>query len=458
MNKNILEYNLILDVDSYKFGHPGLYPEDMIGMHDYGEARIKGEVMVPAGIAMWIQKTLLTPITTAMVDEAEALSNAHVGPDVFDRTPWDYIVKQYNGYMPFIIHAVPEGMPVASQTSLYTIDCLDPKLFWLGSYLETTVQRGIWYPTTIASNDRKNWLALKKYYDAYSDNPSMLEFSLHDFGGRGVTSEETAQIGGFAHLIYFMGSDTVSGVRAANFYYNSPMSAFSVVATQHSIQCSFGNDNQRGYLKRVLDKHAKPGKIVSIVIDGYDVYREANLLCTAFKDQIVKSGAKIVFRPDSGDALKIIPKLLKMQEDAFGFTVNSKGKKVINNVGIIQGDGIDHAMMIRIMDKVVRLGYAPESVIYGSGGALLQKVDRDTYKFAQKAANGLFKKPFESIGKWVGIFKDPITDPGKKSKSGNMTTANMVKFYEYDANLGKGVLLVHDDLETIRKRAKSNLD
>jgi nicotinamide phosphoribosyltransferase len=46
---------------------------------------------------------------------------------------------------------------------------------------------------------------------------------------------------------------------------------------------------------------------------------------------------------------------------------------------------------------------------------LLQKVNRDTYKFAQKASAILVNKS------WKPIFKDPITDPGKKSKAGRLT-------------------------------------
>jgi nicotinamide phosphoribosyltransferase len=422
--KKSLDFNVVLDADSYKPSHPSVYPSDIEGMQAYVEPRISGETIVPFGIQMWVLKQLTKKITREMVNEAEAFSSAHgVG---LDREPWDYIIDKYDGYLPVKIKAVREGLPISSSNAIVTIECLDPKLFWLTSYIETSLQRAVWYPTTIASNDFKIRKLIESYFrlsvdeatedgDARAKYPGLV-FMLHDFGGRGVSSEESAQIGGAAHLVNFAGSDTMSGIRAANFYYFCGMSAFSVPATEHSVQCSFGPDRQYDYLKKVLDTYAKSGRIVSIVLDGYDVYREAEMLCTTFKDQIVESGARIVFRPDSGDPLEVIPRLLEMQEKYFGATVNKKGFKVINNVGIIQGDGIDYDMIEAISKKVVGLGYSICNLVFGSGGSLLQKVNRDTFKFAQKVC------AIKVNGEWREVAKDPITDPGKKSKAGFLNT------------------------------------
>jgi nicotinamide phosphoribosyltransferase len=129
---------------------------------------------------------------------------------------------------------------------------------------------------------------------------------------------------------------------------------------------------------------------------------------------IIASGAKVVFRPDSGDMMQVVPRILQMQAGAFGTTVTSKGYKKINNVGIIQGDGVDHMNIKSLLGRVLAMGYSADNVIFGSGGALLQKVNRDTFKFAQKASAVL------KGDKWVGIAKKPITDPGKSSKSGRV--------------------------------------
>lgn len=407
-----LKTNLILMTDSYKLSHFAAYPKEVRGMFSYIEARSKGDIMVPFGLQLFIKKYLTTPITLADVDEAEAFAKAHGEP--FNRAGWEKVVNVHNGYLPLTIRAVPEGTRVPSGNAIVTVECTDPDLPWLASYIETALLRAVWYGTTIATNDYKNWRAIRRFALETSDTEDLVPFTLHDFGGRGVSSGESAEVAGAAHLVYFMGSDTIEGVRAANHYYNSPMSAFSVPATEHSIQCSYGQMNQREYLETVIDQYAKPGAIVSIVIDGYDTFREAQTLCS-FKEKIIASGGRIVFRPDSGDPLEIIPRLLQMQEMAFGATINTKGFKVINNVGIIQGDGVDHDSMVAILEKITSLGYSASNIVFGSGGGLLQKVNRDTYKFAMKASAVLVGK------KWVDIFKDPVTDPGKKSKSGRLS-------------------------------------
>ena len=198
----------------------------------YLEARSKGDTIVPFGMQMWLMKNMMTPITMDNIDEAEAFAKPHGEP--FNRAPWEKIVNVYGGYFPMTIRAVPEGLRVPSQNILASTECTDPDLFWLSSNLETNMQRGFWSPTTIASNDYKNWRAIRRYAAESSDDLSMVPFTLHDFGGRGVSSSETAEIGGAAHLVYFMGSDTIEGVRAANFYYNNPMAAFSVPASEHT--------------------------------------------------------------------------------------------------------------------------------------------------------------------------------------------------------------------------------
>lgn len=411
-----LNANFILNADSYKLSQFGtVWPRGIKAMTSYGEPRRKGEMMVPFGFQMHILKTLMAPITQEDIEEAAEFAEAHGEP--FNREGWEYILEKYEGYIPVKIYAVPEGTRVPSQNILYRIDCEDEKVFWLSSYIETQFQRGVWYPTAIASNDLKNWRLIRRYWMETADAEVMdalLGFTLHDFGGRGVTCEEQAQIGGAAHLVFFKGSDTISGVRAANLFYDCIMAAFSVPATEHSIQCAWGPAHQKEYLEAVLATYAKPGKLVSMVLDGYDVFREARLLCS-MHEMIKASGARVVFRPDSGDPLEVIPRILKMQEEAFGSTVNSKGYKVINNVGIIQGDGVNTEMIGKILELVTSLGYSAANIVFGSGGALLQKVDRDTYAFAQKAS-AIFIN-----GKWKPIFKDPVTDSGKKSKSGLLT-------------------------------------
>lgn len=436
-----LQYNVILDTDSYKLSHPFMYPKDMTGEFSYISSRSRGETVMLATLQMWVDKTLTNPVEKWMIDEAEAFAAAHGEP--FSREPWEYILEAYNGYLPITIRAVPEGLPLASGNVLVTVECDDPKVYWLSTYIETSIQR-VWYGSTVASNDYKIRKVIERFLDETADDRSMQPFMLHDFGARGVTCEEQAQYGGAAHLFNFMGSDTISGIRAANFYYDNPMSAFSVPASQHSVAQAYGKDTEgaKAYLKNILDRFAKKGAIVSIVLDTYNLWREAELLCTDFRDQIVKSEAKVVFRPDSGDPLEIIPRLLKLQDMAFGHTVNSKGYKKINNVSLIWGDGIDSVMITKILSLLKKLGYAADNIVFGSGGALLQKMDRDSYKFAQKQSAVQF-----GSREWSPTFKDPITDPGKKSVGGKLTLVRSKITGEY-MTLPRSTVL-NDEFEDI---------
>ena len=436
--------SIIIDVDSYKFSHSKLLPEGTNAMFSYIEARCKNRQIVPFGLQMWIKKKLLSPITISDIDYAESLITKHGLP--FDRAGWEYILTEHDGFLPITIRAIPEGTVVQSGTPIVTVECTDPKVFWLASYIETSLQRAIWYPTTIATNDLEHYTQLSWFYEHGSDNPAMLDFSLHSFGSRGVTSEESASIGGLAHLIYFKGTDDVVALKAAQDYYACDMAGYSVVATEHSIQCSYGSDNQEAYFNRIIDVYGKPGAILSVVMDGYDIMREVDLLCTKFKDKIIASGAKWVVRPDSGDMFTIVPAILHKLAAAFGFTVNSKGKKVINYVSVIQGDGIDSLTLGMLAQRVFDEGFAPECCIFGSGGGLLQKVNRDMFKFAQKTS------AIRIGDTWIDTVKDPVTDPGKKSKGGRLIVPGMVTYYA-----GKGQLLIDDPLEVIQQRAKSNL-
>lgn len=450
-----LKISLICRIDSYKFSHPYAYPDvqdldgaQIIGMTSYGTARVPShQIIIPAGMQILLKRYLTQRITMSDVDAAEAFAIAHFGRPLFHRAGWEKVVTEYGGALPLTIREVREGTPVRGGNAIYTVTCLDEDLFWMSAGFETMIQRGVWYPTAIASMDYDIKREIKRFYEISGGDMGLLPFALHDFGGRGVTCAEQAEIGGAAHLFNFMGSDTVEGILAANFFYKEPMAAFSVYATEHSIQCSFGGDREQAvkYIRHQLRKAKELGiGIVSIVLDGYDVYREAEICCTELKQDIIDCGAKVVFRPDSGDMLEVVPRILRMQEAAFGFDlVEGMGGvmyKRIKYVGIIQGDGVDHMAIKTLLGNIIAMGYAASCVIFGSGGALLQKVNRDTFKFAQKAC-AILVRHTDGREEWVGIAKNPVTDPGKKSQEGVLTLVRNTNSGELlNARLDQGPL------------------
>lgn len=441
-----LQISLICRTDSYKFTHPFMFRElkkkkNVRGMTSYGEARVPHDVKITVfGVQMLFAKFFTKPITVAHVDAAEKFALAHFGRPLFDRPAWEKVVNVYGGFPPIIVRAVPEGVVVRGGDPVYSVTCLDEDLFWMSSGFETIILRGVWFPTTIASLDRDSKAEMKRFYEISGADMSLLPFSLHDFGGRGVTCGEQAEVGGAAHLVNYMGSDTVEGVLTANFYYDSPMSAYSVFATEHSVECSFGLDDEgeKDYIRAML-ANAVEGTILSIVIDGKDMKRCARILCAprsegGFREDIMESKAKVVFRPDSGDMMENIPWLLRLQAESFGVVRNSLGYNKIQYVGIIQGDGVDRLNMLTLTGNILAMGFTACCVVFGSGGALLQKVNRDTLKWAQKGSALLVRRPCadpmydgETEDIWEGIAKDPITDPGKKSKEGLMTTIRNVQ-------------------------------
>ena len=102
-------------------------------------------------------------------------------------------------------------------------------------------------------------------------------------------------------------------------------------------------------------------------------------------------------------------------EAAFGSVTNSKVYKVITGAGVIQGDGIDARKLMAIAEAVEKEGFAASCVVYGMGGGLLQKQNRDSLGCANKLCEVV-----NLDGTVRDIMKVPKTDQGKASLPGNM--------------------------------------
>ena len=729
--------NIILDVDSYKVSHWKQYVPGAKSMFSYIESRggLFGETVF-FGLQYLLKRYLEGSVVS--VDDVEEAAKFYEGHGVpFNQDGWMRIARDLGGKIPVRIRAVPEGLIVPNHNALVTVKSTDPETFWVASWLETMLVR-LWYPInvcTISYNVRK---LIKNFLDETCDNPEgELLFKLHDFGSRGVSSQESAAIGGAAHLVNFMGSDTVAGVRLANKYYNCSMAGFSIPAcydekteiltengflpftdldeqtkigqytkegtiefvnhqgihsspnyngsmitfstkgktakidlvvtpnhrmvrrsektgkieiqeasnssfshrnvipqaglgvgscseftpldalkiafqadgsfvsrkehytgervgtrpirfslkkkrkierlrlilnklgydylecpaksrpgyiyfwvktpldvyfvkdlswikisslssewckkaveefslwdgqrkfdtfmyhnsdyfsasivqcvgilagfrsslqeyddprgnrkvqytvlmcssfnsrrgpgikkntinysgnvycvtvpsgmvvvrrngivvisgnSEHSTITSWGRLNEAKAYKNMLDQYAKPGGIVAVVSDSYDIYNACeNIWGGILKDDVVNSGATVVIRPDSGDPPTVVLKVLNILEDKFGVKINSKGYKVLNNVRVIQGDGVNLGSIEKILRLIRDHKYSAENVAFGMGGALLQQHDRDTQRFAMKCSSiGL------EDGTEIDVYKQPVTDVVKNSKRGRL--------------------------------------
>jgi nicotinamide phosphoribosyltransferase len=410
-----LAKNLILNTDSYKVSMFKQYPAGTTGVYSYIESRGgRYDRTVFFGLQAFIKEYLLNPLTQSDIDIAEEILTLHGEP--FNRAGWQHILDKHQGFLPIVIRAVPEGTIVPVKNVLATIENTDPECYWLTTWLETALLRAVWYGTTVATQSKMIKNLITNYLEKSGD-PTTIDFKLHDFGARGVSSMESAGIGSAAHLVNFMGTDTITGVLFAREYYNAGIAGFSIPAAEHSTITSWGRAGEVKAYSNMVTQFGKPGALLAVVSDSYDIYEACRMWSTGdLKQQVVDSGATVVIRPDSGDPVEVLPKMMRILGEGFGYTTNAKGYKVLNNVRLLWGDGINQLSVRSILGVVVDLnGWSIDNLAFGMGGALLQQLDRDTQQFAMKCSAA------EINGEWVDVFKDPITDSGKVSKKGRVT-------------------------------------
>lgn len=460
-----MKLNPILRTDSYKASHFLQYPAGATRVSSYIEPRGGDfENIVFFGLQAFIKEYLLTPITAADINEAGAIFAAHGEP--FNKSGWVRILNQHGGYLPIEIVALPEGTVHQPGIPQVQVVNTDPELPWLTSYVETALLRAVWYPSTVASLSREAKQTIYAGLGLTADDPDAeIAFKLHDFGGRGATSAEAAMLGGMAHLVNFMGTDTVEALVGARRYYNEDMAGFSIPATEHSTVTSWGRNGEPDMLGNYLAQH--PTGLMACVIDSYDAFHFArSILGGQYREQILARDGTFVVRPDSGDPTNMPLDVIEILMEAFGHTVNSKGYRVLpDQVRVIQGDGMNIDSIKKLSMNAMDRGISTSNFAMGMGGGLLQKVDRDTCKYAMKA------NAIEINGEWQDVFKDPITDQGKRSKRGRQAVLLIDDEYvarkidDIPTNMGHGIanqlrpvyrdgkLLVDDTFAAIRERA-----
>lgn len=457
--------NLILNTDSYKASHFRQYPPATEKISSYIEARAGGRFsdIVFFGLQMFIKAYLNKPVTADDITEAEAMLVPHGLP--FNRDGWQHIVDRHGGLLPLEIEALPEGSVVKAGIPLVQVVNTDPELYWLTSYVETALLRAVWYPTTIASLSHWVRQMIWRNLCATSDDPdAVIGSRLHDFGARGATSKEQTGIGGLAHLVSFEGTDTLEALIYGKRYYGCAVAGYSIPAAEHSTITSWGADREEDAYRNMIDAFARDGAMVSVVSDSYDLwYALDGLWGDRLRSAVLASGGTLIVRPDSGDPIKVPLQVMDRLGALFGTSTNSKGYKLLHpSVRVIQGDGMDPLSIQMLLDRMQLEGWSGDNIAFGMGGGLLQKVDRDTLRFAMKA-----NARQDSTGHWHDVMKNPTTDPAKISKAGRQAVVREASGYaaiRLDA-LGDrdnclrpvyrdGRLLVDETLDTIRARTR----
>lgn len=454
--------NKIILTDSYKVSHYKQYPPKTTNLYSYWESRgglFPETVMM--GMTYYLDQYMSVPITLADIDHAEKRFAKHFGDaSLFNRAGWERIVNVHGGHLPIRIKAVREGTVVPTRNVLMTIENLDPELPWLTNYVETLMSM-LWFPTTVATLSRAINRLIKRYLTETGD-PTGLPFKLHDFGFRGTSSVESAAIGGCAHLVNFMGTDTMAALEVATEIYGEEMAGYSIPAAEHSTITAWGQEFEAEAYLNMIEQFGHGGSgLYAVVSDSYNIFNACkHIWGEQLKQKVLDAPNILVVRPDSGEPHVVVVQVVETLGEAFGFKVNDKGFKVLNKVRVIQGDGIDLDEIGLILEALKVRGWSADNVAFGMGGALLQKLNRDTQKFAFKAAS------ITVDGEERGVFKSPVTDNGKRSKKGRMRliqrngtfeTVPANHWYQEDDQLitvfENGKILEHPTFKEIRERA-----
>ena len=333
------------------------------------------------------------------------------------------------GYLPLDFYALPEGATVPIRVPSIVVTNTDDSCFWLPNYIESIMSAILWKPSTSATTAQEyRNLFLKHAKRSGETDFTFVNYQGHDFSMRGMSGIEDIILSGMGHLTSFNGTDTVPAIIAAHKYYGADYSiGGSVPATEHSVMCSYGQEDEFETFRHLIED-VYPTGIVSIVSDTWDLWKVLTDYIPRLKDKILTRDGKLVIRPDSGDPVNIIcgertpcemfgtPKsdgALRLLARALGTTAGP-GLPYINKGGTIYGDAITLERADQILTRIIdELHLSPYNMVFGIGSYTYEYVTRDTYGHAMKATAIRNKDGVKAI------FKDPKTDDGvKKSLKG----------------------------------------
>jgi nicotinamide phosphoribosyltransferase len=479
-----MKNNLILLTDSYKQTHHRMYDPDVKMIYSYFEAREGAEYpeTVFFGLQAILKKYLVGKVVTQeMLNEAEEVCMAHFGQPLMNKEGWQHIIDVWDGHLPLHIKAVPEGTVVPVSNVLMTVFNNDARLPWLTNFVETLLTH-VWYPSTVATKSyhiKKIITRLAKKHIPNNEEfqtfcNQVLPFLVHDFGMRGVSSMESAAIGGLAHLTSFKGTDTMNAILAARDYYDGGINdiGYSVPASEHSVATLNGECGEKDYLKRMITQF--PNGIVSIVSDSYNIVRFIKEYVKEMRELIIsrwESGDRnllnrVVIRPDSPRYKGDTPEdqvlwILDELWDIFGGDIINGVRHLHPAVGVIYGDGLTTQDIENIYTRIAPI-YGMHSVVVGQGGGLLQKLNRDTQRFAFKCS--ACQKGYDLYE----VSKNPL-DTTKSSKSGILSLVHKDGKYmtvkePHDEDdllvtvFDHGNLINPTNFTTVRKRIENHLN
>jgi nicotinamide phosphoribosyltransferase len=435
--------NPLFLTDGYKTGHHQQYPKGTTLVYSnftprsnkYGPKGCDqvvsfGQQMIMRQLHEVFQKDFFSQPKDQVCREMKQELSMYLGMD-YDVSHFEALYDL--GYLPIEVRSLTEGTLVPIKVPVLTIYNTHPDFYWLTNYLETILSNLMWKPLTSATIAHQYRKVLTKWMEKTDkDNAWFIDWQGHDFSMRGMDSVEAVISSGLGHLTSFSGTDSLPAIYGARKYYGAEgFVAGSVPATEHSVMCAGGKEDEESTFRRLLETY--PKGILSVVSDTWDLWRVCTQHVVALKEEILARDGKLVIRPDSGDPVDILcgreeqlsdapgeyktPAeigVIELLWDVFGGTVNKQGYKVLDpHIGAIYGDSITIERADEICRRLEAKGFASTNVVLGIGSFTYQFNTRDTFGFAMKATY------CEINGEGREIFKDPITDDGtKKSATG----------------------------------------
>lgn len=429
------DINPLLLTDAYKLGHRVQYPDKTEVVYSNWtprKSRIPGiSHIVNFGTQMVLQYVhnsfernfFSRPRNEVCMEYQRIVQDFMNAP-----YPIEHIEALYDlGYLPIKVKALPEGALVPIRVPVLTIKNTKAKFFWITNYLETLLSCLLWGPMTSATIAHQYRVILSHWAEKTSSNPSFIDWQGHDFSMRGMYGDFAAILSACGHATSFTGSDTVPAVLALKKYYDAKgLILGSVNATEHSVMCAGGKEDEIETFRRLLGIY--PTGILSVVSDTWDLWKVLTNYLPILKDEIMaRDNGKLVIRPDSGDPVDIIcgtliqsnlsrrptdKGVIELLWETFGGTVNDKGFKELDpHIGAIYGDSITLERAEEICKRLAAKGFASTNIVFGIGSYTYQYNTRDTFGFAMKATHVVI----DGVGR--EIFKNPVTDSGEKKSA-----------------------------------------
>ena len=450
----MFKINPMLCIDAYKLGHVSQYPAGTTKMYSNLTPRnlryiqdafpegFKPQKSVVYGLSAAFQEIVdnfntnfFSVDVDTVMNEIKSTIAPFASPFDVDKIMDNFSALHELGYLPLKVKTLKEGTEVGPNIPVMTITNTHDGFAWLVNYLETYISSQTWKLATSATIAKGYRRIMEHYADKTGVDKSFVDFQGHDFSARGMSGIIDSSRTGSGHLTSFLGTDSVCSVPYINQYYNkggeTPLVGASVPATEHSVMCMGGMEDEVETYRRLITQY--PSGIVSIVSDTWDYWNVVTNTMKTLKPEIdartpdAMGFAKVVIRPDSGCPEDIICGIegsmtdntpeqkgsVECLDEIFGHDVTPTGHKTLNQkVGLIYGDSITPVRCEEILRRLADKGYSSANIVLGIGSYTYQFLTRDTLGFAVKATYG------EINDKAVSIYKDPKTDPGKSSAKG----------------------------------------